>query len=97
MFKRTKFFIGVALQAQAITFMVLFIVTAIKKKSLWKAFLATSLISGAVGSALTTSSLMQDKKFRRVIEAVDDLCAPDDYVPEEVPVDETADETEFEN
>ncbi|MBQ7160873.1 MAG: hypothetical protein IJR90_04105 [Clostridia bacterium] len=98
MFKRTKFFIGVSLLAQSISFFVVFIVLAVKKKSLWKTFFAAGLIGGTVGAVLTVSSLMKDRKFRRVLEAVDDLCAPDAYEPSEVeiPVDDTADETEFE-
>ena len=98
MFKRTKFFIGVSLLAQSISFLIVFIVLAVKKKSLWKTFFAAGFVGGIIGAALTVSSLMQDRKFRRVLEAVDDLCAPDDYQPSdvEIPVDDTADETECE-
>ena len=99
MFKRTKFFIGVSLLAQSISFFIVFIVLAIKKKNLWKTFFAAGLIGGIAGCALTVSSLMRDRKFRRVLEAVDDLCAPDDFDPTDVdiPIDDTADETEFES
>ncbi len=99
MLKRTKFFIGLSLLAQSIGFIIIFIVLAVKKKSLWKTFFAAGLIGGLVGAVMTVSALMQDRKFRRVLEAVDDLCAPDDYVPSdvEIPVDDTADEAEFEN
>ena len=99
MLKRTKFFIGVSLMVQSLTFFITFIVLAVKKKSLWKTFLAVSLTGGAVGTALTVSALMSDRKFKRVLDAVDDLCAPDgsdEPISLEIPVDETATESEFE-
>ena len=99
MFKRTKFFIGVSLLAQSVSLFIICIVLAVKKKSIWKTLFAAGAVGGIIGGALTVSALMRDRKFRRVLEAVDDLCAPDD--PEtgslNVPVDETADETEFED
>ncbi len=97
MFKRTKFFVGVSLLAQSLSFIIACIILAIKKKSIWKMVLAMGLAGGAAGSFLTISALRQDRKFRRVLEAVDDLCAPDEaYIIEEVPVDDIADEAEFE-
>ncbi len=97
MFKRTKFFVGVSLLAQSLSFIIACIILAIKKKSIWKMVLAMGLAGGAAGSFLTISALRQDRKFRRVLEAVDDLCAPDEaYIIEEVPVDDIANEAEFE-
>ena len=97
MLKRTRFFIGISLIVQSITFLVTFAVLAVKKKSLWKTFLAVGAAGGIAGVWLTVSALKQDKKFRRVLDAMDDLCAPDDVEHPDVPVDETADESEFEN
>jgi len=97
MFKRTKFFIGVSLLAQSLSFIIACIILAIKKKSIWKTVLAIGLAGGAAGSWLTVSALRQDRKFRRVLEAVDDLCAPDEaYIIENVPTDDTACEADFE-
>ncbi len=97
MFKRTKFFVGVSLLAQSLSFIIACIILAIKKKSIWKMVLAIGVAGGVAGSLLTVSALRQDRKFRRVLEAVDDLCAPDEaYIIEEVPVDDIADEAEFE-
>lgn len=97
MFKRTKFFVGVSLLAQSISFLIAFVILAAKKKSIWKTFLAIGLAGGAAGTFLTVSSLRQDRKFRRVLEAVDDLCAPDEVCEyEPVPIDDTANESEFE-
>ena len=99
MFKRTKFFVGVSLLAQSLSFIVACIVLAAKKKSIWKTVLAIGLAGGAAGTFLTVSALRSDRKFRRVLAAVDDLCAPDEddeFVIEAVPVDDTANEAEFE-
>ena len=98
MFKRTKFFVGISLLTQALTCICTFVVLAFKKKSLWKAFLALGAASGVAGGYLTISALKSDRKFKKVLKAVDELCAPDDedYEPEAIPTDETACEDEFE-
>ena len=57
MLKRTKFFIGISLIVQSLTFLVTFIVLAAKKKSLWKTFLAVGLAGGTAGVLLTVSAL----------------------------------------
>ena len=100
MFKKTKFFVGIALLVQSFTCFIVFVTLAIKKKSLWKTFLTIALAGGFVGGYLTFTSLKHDRKFRKVLEAVDDLCDyDDDYEDDipEVPVDDTASEAEFEN
>ena len=99
MLKRTRFFVGVSLLAQSISFFFICIVLAIKKKNAWKTYFAAGSVGGIIGGFLTVSALMRDRKFRRVLEAVDDLCAPDDFGAEkvDVPVDETANEAEFED
>lgn len=97
MFKKTKFFVGIALLVQSLSCIVVFICLLAKKKSLWKTFLAIGLAGGLAGTYCTFSALKHDRKFKKVLEAVDDLCDYDDEeeIPE-VPVDDTASEAEFE-
>ena len=100
MFKKTKFFTGIALLVQSLTCLTVFLALLVKKKSLWKTFLAIGIVGGVAGGYLTISALKHDRKFRKVIEAVDDLCDYDDDTYEEIPtipVDDTASEDEFEN
>ena len=97
MLKRTKFIAGISLLAQSVSFMVVFIILAVKKKSIWKAFLAVGLAGAAAGSLLTVSALKQNKKFKELLASMDDIYAPDqDDRQQNVPVDETASEAEFE-
>ena len=97
MLKKTRFFVGIAFLVQSFSCIVVFIALLVKKKSLWKTFLAIGLAGGAAGAYLTIGALKHDRKFKKVLEAVDDLCDFDDdgEIPE-VPVDDTASEAEFE-
>lgn len=98
MFKKTKLYCGMTLLVQSITCFIVFIALLAKKKSLWKTFLTISVAGGIAGTYLTFTALKHDRKFRKVLEAVDDLCDYDDDYEDipDVPTDDTASEEEFE-
>ncbi len=60
MFKKTKFYVALALIAQSIASMVAFIVLAVKKKGISAAFLAISGVSGAAGAYLMCECCNED-------------------------------------
>lgn len=95
MLKKTRLYVGVSLLVQSVSFILMAILLCVKNKSIWKSVFAFGAIGGIIGCFVTASALMRDRKFKKVLEAVDDLCEPD--VPlEDVPVDDIADESEFE-
>ncbi len=102
-FKKTKFYIGITLVVQSITFLVLFIMLFSKKRSFAKAFLALAGVGGAMGAYLLCLERAEN------CEEADDCdfdCDGDwiseaDEIPVEevvdIPADETASEDEFQD
>lgn len=101
MLKKTKFFVGISLLVQSITFLTIFVILWAKNKSLWRTFLVVGLAGGAAGVLLTYKSFKEDRQFRAMMAAVDDLC---DYDPDydedvtamEIATDDSATEADFE-
>lgn len=98
MLKKTKFFVGIAFLVQAITFLTIFVVLLIKKKSVSKTFLIIGLLGGVTGTVLTVQALREDKQFKAMLAAVDEMCDFNDANAEDVEilVDDTASEEDFE-
>lgn len=97
MLKKTKFFIGISLLVQSVTFLTIFFVLLIKKKSVSKTFLIVGLLGGVSGTVLTYKALKEDKQFKAMMAAVDNLYDyDDDYDDVEILTDDTASEEDFE-
>ncbi len=97
MLKKTKFFVGIALLVQSVTFLTIFVILWAKQKSLWRTFLIIGLAGGVAGTLLTYKSFKEDKQFKAMMEAVDSLCDYDeDYDDFEIMTDDTATEEDFE-
>ena len=99
MLKKTKFFVGLTLLVQSLTFLTIFIILWAKQKSLWKTFLVIGLAGGVAGTILTYKAVKEDKQFKAMMAAVDNLCDYDedyDYEDVEILTDDTASEEDFE-
>ncbi len=77
MLNKNKFYIGITLLAQATSFLAMFLMLFRKKKSLSKAVLAVSVISGAIGAFLLYLDSKDELKRRKIIAARDACCAED--------------------
>ena len=60
--KKTKFYVGLTLCIQAASFILLFLMLCIEKKSLRKALLAVALASGVTGLGLLLVDSSEDLK-----------------------------------
>ncbi len=99
MLKKTKFFVGLTLLVQSLTFLTIFVILWAKQKSLWKTFLAIGLAGGVAGTLMTYKAIKEDKQFKAMMAAVDNLCDYDtDYSDDdfEIMTDDTASEEDFE-
>lgn len=98
MLKKTKFFIGISLLVQSLTFIIVFIILWAKQKSLWKTFLIVGLAGGVTGTVLTYKALKEDKQFKAMMAAVDNLYDYEDGYDEDVEIltDDSASEADFE-
>lgn len=63
--KKTKFYVGLTLCIQASSFILLFLMLCIEKKSLRKALLAVALASGVTGLGLLLVDSSEDLKERK--------------------------------
>ena len=63
--KKTKFYVGLTLCIQAASFILLFLMLCIEKKSLRKALLAVALASGVTGLGLLLVDSSEDLKERK--------------------------------
>lgn len=97
--KQTRFYIALSLIVQAISsiFMVIFFLYK-NKKNTAAAFSALGVTSGICGIVIL-SKLVREQRGETLLQAIDDLYFDDeenaDIDLEDIPVDETADETEF--
>ncbi len=99
MLKKTKFFVGITLLVQSVTFLTIFVILWAKQKSLWRTFLIVGLAGGVAGTLLTYKAFKEDKQFKAMMAAVDNLCDYDEDEADdgfEVMTDDTASEEDFE-
>ena len=99
MLKKTKFFVGISLLVQSVTFLTIFVILWAKQKSLWRTFLIIGLAGGVAGTLLTYKAVKEDKQFKAMMAAVDSLCDYDDEFSDddfEIMTDDTASEEDFE-
>lgn len=87
-FKKSKFYIGLALIAQSVMFVVLFFALWRKKKSLANTFLAIAAAGGMAGVYLVYRNSKEIKREQRILAAMDAFCEDgDDFTFDENWVD----------
>ena len=99
MLKKTKFFVGITLLVQSLTFLTIFVILWAKQKSLWRTFLIVGLAGGVAGTLMTYKAVKEDKQFKAMMAAVDNLCDYDDEYSDddfEIMTDDSASEEDFE-
>ncbi len=77
-FKKSKFYIGLALIAQSVTFVALFFALWRKKKSLANTFLAIAAAGGMAGAYLVYKNSKEIKREQRILAAMDAFCEDGD-------------------
>ncbi|MBQ7499647.1 MAG: hypothetical protein IJT91_02005 [Clostridia bacterium] len=98
MIKKTKLYIGISLIVQSFTFFVMFFMLWRQKKSIANTFFGAGLIGSITGAVLIYKTIRQDKRFKKMIFAMDKFYHGDfdndgDF---SIPVDDEATEDEFE-
>ncbi|MBQ2119245.1 MAG: hypothetical protein II192_09320 [Clostridia bacterium] len=61
--KKTRLYVGITLLVQAVSFVIMFIILAAKKKSLAAAFLAVAAMEGAAGGYLLWQYRQDEKEY----------------------------------
>lgn len=80
-FKKSKFYVGLALIAQSFMFVILFFALWHKKKSLAKTFLAIAAAGGMTGVYLVYKNAKEIKREQKILAAMDAFCEDgDDFV-----------------
>ena len=95
MHKQTRFYLGVMLIVQAISCFFLVIAYLIKdKKNTASPFMILGLLSGVVGAFLVAEKVKEKYDSELILDVMNDICE-DDTFRHVIPVDDTADEEEF--
>ena len=97
MIKQTRFYMGLMLIVQAVSCFFLVICYLFKdKKNTAGPFTLLGLISAVAGGFLVAEKVKERFEAELIVEAMNDLCDDEKGTPKhDIPVDETADETEF--
>ena len=74
MLKNTKFYVALALIAQAVASLVAFIVLAVKKKAMSAAFLAVGGVSGVAGAYLMAQCVEEEQDFEEYCDGDCENC-----------------------
>ena len=95
MLKQTRFYLGLMLIVQSISCFFLVIAYLFKdKKNTASPFAILGAISGVAGIILVWEKITERFETEQILEAMNELC-DEGFVQHDIPVDETADETEF--
>lgn len=95
MIKQTRFYLGLMLIVQAVSCFFLVIAYLFKdKKNTASPFMFLGIISAIAGGFLVAEKVKERYESELILDAMNDIC-DDGYVQHDIPVDETADETEF--
>lgn len=95
MLKQTRFYLGLMLIVQSISCFFLVICYLFKdKKNTAGPFTILGIISGVAGIALAAEKIKERFETEQILEAMNDLC-DGGLVQHDIPVDDTADEAEF--
>lgn len=96
MLKQTRFYLGLMLIAQSVSCFFLVICYLFKdKKNTAGPFTILGIISGIAGVVLVSERIRERFDDELILEAMDSLCDANYARDHEIPVDDTADETEF--
>ncbi len=100
MLKKTKFYVGLTLIVQSLTFIALSIVLFTKQKKNYAGLLlGFGTASGIAGALMIYKQIRRVIEDDRILEAMDELLDEEEntrpYLRREVPVDDTASEEEF--
>ena len=96
MLKQTRFYLGLMLTVQAVCCFFLAICFLFKdKKNTAGPFTVLGLLNAVGGAVLVSEKIRERFDDDSIIEAMNGICAEDDGERHDIPVDETADEAEF--
>jgi len=97
MLKRARLYVAISLLIQSISFMLFVLIFLFRnKRNTAGAFCTMGLAGGIVGTILLVKQFKEEFKDKDILAAIDDLCDnKKEPVYVEIPVDETADESEF--
>jgi len=100
MLKKTKFYVGLTLIVQSLTFIALSIMLFVKQKKNYAGLLlGFGTASGIAGALMIYKQIRRVIEDDRILEAMDELLDEEEntrpYLHREVPVDDTASEEEF--
>ena len=96
MLKQTRFYLGLMLTVQAVCCFFLAICFLFRdKKNTAGPFTLLGLINAIGGAVLVSDKIRERFDDDNIIEAMNGICAEDDGEKHDIPVDETADEAEF--
>ncbi len=95
MLKQTRFYLGLMLIVQSISCFFLVIAYLFKdKKNTASPFMVLGIISAVAGGFLVAEKVKERYESELILDAMNDICVEDDF-RHDIPVDETADEEEF--
>ena len=95
MLKQTRFYLGLMLIVQAISCFFLVIAYLFKdKKNTASPFMVLGVISAVAGGFLVAEKVKERYESELILDSMNDICEEDCF-RHDIPVDETADETEF--
>ena len=96
MLKQTRFYLGLMLIVQAISCFFLVICYLFKdKKNTAGPFTILGVFSAIAGAFLIAEKVKERFEADQILEAMDDICDDGFVVPNAIPVDETASESDF--
>ena len=95
MLKQTRFYLGLMLIVQSISCFFLVIAYLFKdKKNTASPFMILGIISAIAGGFLVAEKVKERYESELILDAMNDICGDDEF-RHDIPVDDTADETEF--
>ncbi len=96
MLKQTRFYLGLMLIVQAVSCFFLVIAYLFKdKKNTASPFAVLGIISAVAGGFLVAEKVKERYESELILDAMNDICSDDDELFRDIPVDDTADEAEF--
>ena len=97
MLKRARLYVAISLLIQSMSFMIFVLIFLFKnKRNTAGAFCTMGIAGGIIGTIMLMKQLREEFQDKDILAAIDDLCdSKKETVYVEIPVDDTADESEF--
>ena len=96
MIKQTRVYVGLMLLVQAVSCFFLVICYLFKdKKNTAGPFTVLGVLSAVAGGFLIAEKVKERFEEELILEAMNEICDDDVVVPHEIPVDDTASESDF--